>query len=172
MPLSTLILVGLATSVGLGERPPGLVAAVRLQRNTQELICNLDSTPKYTGRGWLAQAAADTTLLSGGGLAWRGGLEVTLRDGGIWRKTTMRARAGLRWLTTTGSVDLRLRADLASWPERVDQPTTIAEIDWRTHRGRWWLEVRQGVQFWSQLGSPGAHAGYSGVALVGYEVGR
>jgi hypothetical protein len=152
-----LLLIGLSSSVNLGERAPGLVALAEWRTSATVVRAMADTTDKYTGAGWRTAGSLDGRL-------WRGleaGAEVVYRDGGPWTKATAWARVGWRVknLTVTG----RLRV-------AGDPPASGAvEAVYTATRGRLAVQLQQGVLLYRQ---PTLQAGYYTTVTAGMRLGK
>ena len=155
-PPALLLLIGLSSSVGLGERPPGAVVTLAWQGPAGLLRVDADSTPKTTG-GWTVRTAGQVAL--GGGLEV--GAEGIVRDGGPYRKTTLWARLGWR----RGAIGVYWRQQVAGPAPAPYGPL----VSLTARQGRMAVQVEQG---WLVYAQPDRRVGYYGTASVGLALTR
>ena len=152
-----LLLVGLTSTVNLGERSPGLAALVDVRPGPAVIRLVADTTDKTSGPGWRGAASLDITV-------WRGlrvGGEVGYRDGGPWQKSTTWARLG--WQAGHFTVTGRLRV--------AGNPPASGAVAWAYTRpfGRLALGCEQGLLIYRQ---PDARWGLYSTVTAGVRLGK
>ena len=154
--LTLLLLIGLSSSVGLGEQPPGVVGQALVYGYRWQAQTTFDTMDKATGAGWLAGQSVDVDL--GSGLLV--GAEYRYRNGGAWAKHTGWLRAG--YATAWGQNVVQVIGRAAVVGDTTDEGAI--QVEYRRYAGRWVFTTTQGIEVYFQ---PDARWGYYMMASVG-----
>jgi len=158
--LSTLLLlIGLSSSVSLGEVSPGFVGRAIAHGHRWEAQALYDTADKYTGAGWRGQIIGQGVI--GSGLLL--GAEYLHRNGGAWTKDTGWLRGGYARAWGHNSLQLVLRAAVIGHTENEG----AVQVEYRRQEGRVVIATTQGVLWYNQTAW---QAGYYMTASVGLTV--
>ena len=159
-----LLLIGLSSSVGLGESSPGFMAQAVLQgqhRLGWEAVTSYDSADKYAGAGWAFGQSVDAAVVDAGGVGVLVGADYRYRDGGTWSKQTMWLRGGIVWTHYPHSLRAVARATAYATD---DTRSTALQAEYQYTAGRFVMRWTNGLMWFIQ---PTAKTGYYMTALAG-----
>ena len=157
-----LLLVGLSSSVGLGESSPGFVTQAIVQGGGLEAVTSYDTTDKYTGAGYALGQSVDV----GTGRVFVGA-DYRYRNGGDWSKQTVWVRAGATHIC--GPHGFRAVVRTTAYATE-DTRSTAAQVEYQFTAGRYVFRTTQGYLWFSQ---PSQHGrGYFMTALGGIRWAR
>jgi len=163
--LTALLLLGLSSSVGLGEVSPGLRAEMVMQgqhRLGWEAVTSYDSADKAaSGAGWALGQSLDVAVIDAGGIGILAGADYRYRDGGDWAKQTVWLRGGAIWTRHPHSVRAVCRATAYATD---DTRSTAAQAEYQFTAGRFVLRTTQG---WLWFIQPTLQSGYFMTATTG-----
>lgn len=162
-----LLLIGLSSSVHLGEVSPGLLGQVIVQGRYGEAQTVVDTADKYdppqTG-GWRMSQSLDLRL---GGVVVGGAY--VYRRGGYWTKQFAWVHGGYQWQRPDATVRVLGRATVWSYltwayGNRPDIREVAAQIEYRRTVGRWVIAMTHGIVAYDQ---GGWQMGYAMTASAG-----
>jgi len=151
-----LLLLGLSSSVALGEVSPGLTAQAIAHGHQWEAQALYDTADKSTGAGWRGQIVGQGVI--GSGLLL--GAEYLHRNGGRWTKDTGWLRGGYARAWGQNSLQLVLRAVVMG---QTDNQGAV-QVEYRRQEGRVVIATTQGVLWYTQTAW---QAGYYMTATMG-----
>lgn len=165
-----LLLVGLSSSVGLGEVSPGVVTQAVIQGQHGlgwESVTSYDSADKSeSGSGWAFGQSLDIAAMSMGGLGILAGADYRYRDGGDWAKQTVWLRGGAIWTRYPHSLRVLCRATAYATD---DTRSTAVQAEYQFTHGRFVLRTTQGYLWFIQ---PTHESGYYSTVTAGVRLAR